>query len=116
MSDVVIVRERCAKTDPPERSGEYFPTDVGILLYDANRKSWGEWVEVADEFFPALPQPRVWYDFPRDTERAGLTEDDLRWLVEQHEAREWTTVKEAETVARLRAALDALNTTEAGGE
>ena len=121
---VVFALERDAKTDPPERSGEYFPTDVGILLYDANRKSWGEWVEVTDEFFPALPQPRVWYDFPRDTERETLTAEDLALVLAwAEEVARHTSIpvlfgQEVSTgitrlnisTARLRAALDALNT------
>ena len=111
MTRVVFALERDAKTDPPEGSGEYFPTDVGILLYDTNRKSWGEWVEVTDEFFPALPQPRVWFDFPRDTERETLTVSDLRGLVGVLKLCDLEDAPiTAESLARLCAALDALDT------
>ena len=108
MTGVVIVRERCASKDPPERGSGYLPTDIGILLYDANRQSWGEWVEVTDEFFPALPQPSVWYDL-RPTDGEGLTTEDLRVLAD---ARIDDDGEDAVAKSRLRAALGALNTEE----
>ena len=104
MTRVVFALERNAKTDPPEGSGEYLPTDVGLLLYDANRQSWGEWVEVTDEFFPALPQPSVWYDL-RPTDGEGLTTEDLRVLAD---ARIDDDGEDAVAKSRLRAALVAL--------
>ena len=69
-----------------------------------------------------VPDPSVWFDFPRDTERETLTTDDLVWAVGavdamarrlDAEAHEYAPSAEyarqgREVSARLRAALDAL--------
>ena len=96
MTGVVIVRERCAKTDPPDDDGPYtfYPTDKGVILYLGD----GVW---GNGELPSEWQPSVWFDFPRDTERETLTTDDLRTLLT------WAPSRSPEA-ARLRAALDAL--------
>ena len=116
MTGVVIVRERCAKTDPPEVGGNHV-TDQGCLYWN-----FDGWLHDSDRI--ADPQPSVWFDFPRDTERETLTTEDVDlvcyWvetmskvirgvnpgLAGPTEAQEYLSG----AVARLRAALDALDT------
>ena len=105
MPEVVIVRKRDAKTDPPTDSNARM-TDIGVAYYVRDHR--GEaWFYIEDDHatMPCDPQPRVWFDFPRDTERETLTTDDIAWVL--HEA-DQDLVGDSEEAARLRAALDAL--------
>ena len=112
---VVFALERNAKTDPPEYEG-YVWTDQGP---GAIHPDQGIWV---DSHGRPL-SPLWWFDFPRDTERETLTEDDLRAAVEciEHVALSLSGKQSFDEyrrnqrsrglyarAARLRAALDAL--------
>ena len=106
MSEVVIVRKRNAKTDPPEE-GTWAMTDAGPLCRGA--KCWFR------GYNDPVPDPSVWYDL-RATEGEPLTVDDLEAA---HDAaqmltgsdfhkRHWPRMYRCQD--RLRAALDALDT------
>ena len=106
MSEVLLALKRDAKTDPPEE-GTWAMTDAGPLCRGA--KCWFR------GYNDPVPDPSVWFDFPRDTERETLTVEDLRRALYCLE--DWLTapLKHGElprsdlgTSARLRTALDAL--------
>ena len=107
MSEVVIVRKRDAKTNPPEVAGNHV-TDQGCLYWN-----FDGWLHDSDRI--ADPQPLWWYDL-RPTEGEGLTTEDLRAVLHML-ALDWDdwcklpaeTQNYYNTVSpRLRAALDAL--------
>ena len=129
MTGVVIVRERCAKTAPPTDSNARV-TDIGVAYYVRDHRG-AAWFYIEDDHatMPCGPQPRVWFDFPRDTEREKLTTDDLNTVIrwgkpaaedfygnlrlqpEKYEAHvKYAANRDAcfASFARLRAALDAL--------
>ena len=117
MTGVVIVRERCAKTDPPEHEG-YVWTDQGPARYQAvdarepKKRYW--WFDVKPgQLVASESEPSVWYDFPRDTERETLTVEDLHEMCNLAAAwsrgnRNPATQEINAVIARLRAAFDAL--------
>ena len=112
MTGVVIVRERCAKTDPPEHEG-YVWTDQGPARYQAvdarepKKRYW--WFDVKPgQLVASESEPSVWYDL-RPTEGKGLTVEHLE-AVSGLATRKWTTDAQREGSARLRAAIDALTT------
>ena len=119
MPEVVLVRERCASEDPPDDDRAVW-TNVGPLSFTdehsdftPSRRYKRLWVCTLGGM-PVTPQPSVWFDFPRDTERETLTTDDLRFALETLEAVAsddthydmWASLDNV--AARLRAALDAL--------
>ena len=127
MSEVVIVRKRDAKTDPPETDGPVL-TDQGLARYGGPRwlprdsghgVAWWR-LDLGGE--QLWPPPLWWYDL-RPTEGEGLTTEDLRAVLHML-ALDWDdwcklpaeTQNYYNTVSpRLRAALDAL-TKEADSE
>ena len=117
MTRVVFALERDAKTDPPKHPGGVL-TDQGLAWYAHTPNRDGPWYSELGAYGspPLDPQPRVWYDLPRGTDRAGLTVEDLEAA---HDAaqmltgsdfhkRDWPRMYRCQD--RLRAALDALNT------
>ena len=124
VTGVVIVRERCAKTDPPEHEWDVL-TDRGFAYH--GNGSWWRLDPNTCRDVRVAPQPSVWFDFPRDTERERLTVSDLSAAVNalavlagqmktlgfaDHE----TAAGLGSILARLRAAIEALDTKGAGGE
>ena len=106
MTRVVIVRERCASEDPPTGQRVVW-TDQGPGHYNERLSRWGG--------NDLVGQPRVWFDFPRDTERATLTTGHIRVLAEaaeyvaaEHDSGAGEDDLLVQAAARLRAALDAL--------
>ena len=114
MTEIVLVRRRDAKTDPPDHHN---PVLVG---YDEHRYSsrpdtdflsywkerWGRWTDIG--FRPvAASQPSWWLDIPQDVEGKSLTIDDIRCVLSDalHGA-----TSDAPEIDLLRAALDALDT------
>ena len=99
MSEVVIVRKRDAKTDPPEE-GTWAMTDAGPLCRGA--KCWFR------GYNDPVPDPLWWYDL-RPTEGEPLTTEDLALVarvVKRYGKDVWNAEREA--ADRLRATLDAL--------
>ena len=131
MTGVVIVRERCASEDPPAEGSIAWTSYGAPLVY----MRWTTFQDPSDDddegverlgwYTPdgtggmawAVPQPRVWFDFPRDTERETLTTGHIRVLTEaaeyvaaEHDSGAGEDDLLVQAAARLRAALDALNT------
>ena len=98
MSEVVIVRKRNAKTDPPEE-GTWAMTDAGPLCRGA--KCWFR------GYNDPVPDPLWWYDLRPTVEGKSLTIDDMRCVLS--DAMHGAT-SEAPEIDLLRAALDALDT------
>ena len=105
MTGVVIVRERDAKTDPPEHEWDVL-TDRGFAYH--GNGSWWRLDPNTCRDVRVAPQPSVWFDFPRDTERATLTVMALKRLYNaachKHER------ASIDDLISLGAALDALDT------
>ena len=110
MTGVVIVRERCASKEPPADSDARM-TNIGVAYYVRDHR--GEaWFYIEDDHatMPCDPQPRVWFDFPRDADSRFTVEDldDLAYhVLMQSDPMYWEA--ERAIAARLREALDALN-------
>ena len=108
VTGVVIVRQRCASTEPPADSDARM-TNIGVAYYVRDHR--GEaWFYIEDDHatMPCDPQPRVWFGFPRDTERETLTVMALKRLYNaachKHER------ASIGDLISLGAALDALDT------
>ena len=142
MTGVVIVRERCAKTDPPQPFSDLVWTDQGLARYGGPRwlpRDSGHgvaWWRLDLGGGQLWPPPLWWYDLrPTANERLGLgvsggspppkgfeivretatqplTIEHLEDLYEHAVSPPNTTWSRYVRIAaaRLRAALDALNT------
>ncbi len=107
MTRVVLALERCAKTDPPAPLRDV-PTSQGQgYFYE------GTWYVAGDSYSREVmaSQPSVWYDL-RPTEGEGVTVEDIKAVL-VNAANCHPYAREAwGSIARLRAALDALNRSE----
>ena len=104
MTRVVLARERDARKDPPEPLCDV-PTSQGQgYFYE------GTWYLAGDSYSREVmdPQPSWWYDL-RPTEGEGVTVEDLRTLRDKSRPPALDQSRWWQALARLRAALDALN-------
>ena len=105
VTGVVIVRERCAKTDPPPTFSDLVWTDQGPARY-----GWDDESPWQDHEGYEL-KPSVWYDL-RPSEGEPLTVEHLRELGEGFNALiaddDAAVAHWSPALARLRAAIDAI--------
>jgi len=101
MTEIVLVRRRDAKTDPPQPFSDLVWTDQGPARY-----RWYRHAAWQDHEGCEL-DPSWWLDIPQDVEGKSLTINDIRCVLS--DAMHGAT-SEAPEIDLLRAALDALDT------